>query len=76
MCVEAMYVSHRRTHTGENPYTCDICNFDMSGKGFMKRRDMEYAQLISHMFVINATEVLLVIFNLGRHGLPDTGEKP
>jgi len=41
----------------------------------MKRRDTEYTQVISHMFVINATEVLFVIFDLGRHGRTDTGEK-
>jgi len=41
----------------------------------MKRRDTEYTQVISHMFVINATEVLYVIFDLGRHGRTDTGEK-
>ena len=36
---------------------------------------MEYTQVISHMFVINATEVLFVIFDLGRHGRTDTGQK-
>ena len=41
----------------------------------MKRRDTEYTQVISHMFVINATEVLFVIFDLGRQGRTDTGEK-
>jgi hypothetical protein len=47
----------------------------MSGKGLMKRRDVEYTQVISHMFVIDAPEVLLLFFDLGRHGRTETGEK-
>ena len=42
----------------------------------MKRRDVEYTQVMSHMFIVNAAEVLLVIFDLGRHIRAETGEKP
>jgi hypothetical protein len=41
----------------------------------MKGRNIEYTQVISHMLVINATEVLLVIFDLGRHDRTNNGEK-